>query len=337
MYEPAELDEWLKAENPWDVSLPPVTPAMRSSSRYAAHSGILEAARGTVEDIRSKGHLQRLLPVKGHAASPLLDATPTTSTRDYRLVVCGHSLGAGCSFLISLYLKNYFPNLHCFAFSPPGGLASGDLCAASSEWCTSVVCGKEMIPRFTLATFERMRDEFVHAAAYCKMPKLKLLANSLIGKVYTKKDLFYSPEALPDEPRQWLEEYHASLDATTAERAYLESAAKFGPPGRVMHLRATGRKHAVSRSWMQLLTGKKARGGYGAEREYRCVWVDGQKMVNKGIELSGRMMLDHFPDYCLALMRKLTESAAHHGTRATMSDTVEVLSEGGGMPEIRVV
>ena len=35
----------------------------------------------------------------------------------------------------------------CWAFSPPGGLASGELCAASEDWCTSCVCGKEWIPR----------------------------------------------------------------------------------------------------------------------------------------------------------------------------------------------
>jgi hypothetical protein len=45
----------------------------------------------------------------------------------------------------------------CWAFSPPGGLASPEVGAASSDWCTSVVCGKEWIPRLSIDTFNRMR------------------------------------------------------------------------------------------------------------------------------------------------------------------------------------
>ena len=36
--------------------------------------------------------------------------------QDYSLVLCGHSLGAGCASILSLMLRPSFPTLKCFAF-----------------------------------------------------------------------------------------------------------------------------------------------------------------------------------------------------------------------------
>lgn len=112
----------------------------------------------------------------------------------YRLVVTGHSLGAGCAFLLALYLRQFCPNLksvvlgaivvagaalvcalvslvlvygynssmrqvcgqshlchpalpcclprslRCWAFSPPGGLASREVCASAVDWCHRCDC-----------------------------------------------------------------------------------------------------------------------------------------------------------------------------------------------------
>jgi sn1-specific diacylglycerol lipase len=40
--------------------------------------------------------------------------------RHYRLVVTGHSLGAGVASVLSVILKRDYPDLVCYAFSPPG-------------------------------------------------------------------------------------------------------------------------------------------------------------------------------------------------------------------------
>ena len=39
-----------------------------------------------------------------------------------RLVITGHSLGAGTAALLAMLLKPKYPDLICYAFSPPGGL-----------------------------------------------------------------------------------------------------------------------------------------------------------------------------------------------------------------------
>lgn len=40
----------------------------------------------------------------------------------YDLVLVGHSLGAGTAAILAILLRQEYPTLHCYAFSPPGGL-----------------------------------------------------------------------------------------------------------------------------------------------------------------------------------------------------------------------
>ena len=61
----------------------------------------------------------------------------------------------------ALYLRNFFPRVKCWAFSPPGGLADPNVADAAQDFCTSVVLGKDWIPRLTVGSFARLRDEMV--------------------------------------------------------------------------------------------------------------------------------------------------------------------------------
>lgn len=51
-----------------------------------------------------------------------MDWICVVSTQEYKLVITGHSLGAGTAALLAIMLRNSFPTLQCYAFSPPGGL-----------------------------------------------------------------------------------------------------------------------------------------------------------------------------------------------------------------------
>ena len=54
--------------------------------------------------------------------------------------------------------------MRVWAFEPPGGLAGPSIAKASRDFCTSVVLGKDWIPRLTLRTFENLRDEMVRSS-----------------------------------------------------------------------------------------------------------------------------------------------------------------------------
>lgn len=65
-------------------------------------------------------------------------------------MVIGHSLGAGVAALLAMHLRMRYPNMHCWAFAPPGGLLSPAAARASRDWCTSIIIAKDMIPRLSL-------------------------------------------------------------------------------------------------------------------------------------------------------------------------------------------
>ncbi|KAI4876689.1 hypothetical protein NFI96_007078, partial [Prochilodus magdalenae] len=67
-------------------------------------------------------------------------------TMHYGLVIVGHSLGAGTAAILSFLLRPQYPTLHCYSYSPPGGLLSEDAMEYSKEFVTSVVLGKDLVP-----------------------------------------------------------------------------------------------------------------------------------------------------------------------------------------------
>lgn len=44
------------------------------------------------------------------------------NTEDFGLILVGHSLGAGTAAILAIILKQKYPELECFSYSPPGGL-----------------------------------------------------------------------------------------------------------------------------------------------------------------------------------------------------------------------
>jgi hypothetical protein len=45
-----------------------------------------------------------------------------SGAQGYDLVLVGHSLGAGTAAILAILLQQEYPRLHCYAYSPPGGL-----------------------------------------------------------------------------------------------------------------------------------------------------------------------------------------------------------------------
>lgn len=57
-------------------------------------------------------------------------------TMHYGLVIVGHSLGAGTAAILSFLLRPQYPSLHCYSYSPPGGL----LRSVRPCYCCSGIC-----------------------------------------------------------------------------------------------------------------------------------------------------------------------------------------------------
>ena len=81
---------------------------------------------------------------------------------------------------MSILLKqSKFPDLLCYAYAPPGGLLSYELVEYSKSFITSVVLGKDIVPRLGLRQMESLRYDLIHAIKESADPKYKIIGSVL--------------------------------------------------------------------------------------------------------------------------------------------------------------
>ncbi len=337
LFEAAELDNWLETPWSWDTVPPPAPEAKvneattttsteenKDSGKFLAQGDYLNVAYQTLSDILHIGVLKNAIS----GTNPQYPG--------YKLVLTGHSLGAAVSYLIALRLRLAIPDLYCWAFSPPLGLVSASLGAASSDWCTSVVCGKELPPRYSVATLDRALQEMMVAAVRCRLPKLQILTGWLGGTAALNdpnEALLWKPDEIPEEVQQVLNKANASVENNQHRTHLLETAGTFGLPGRVFHLQLVA-KHSKeeikkSRNGIRRRNKKSSNGCCGGsggssgsvsreesdktstsqqpltEREYQAVWIDSEKLAKEGLTMSGRVISDHMPDFIAGVLRQV--------------------------------
>merc|ERR1711971_243969 len=122
-----------------------------AGERGWAHSGMLTAARSAAS---------RFVPI----VAKLL-----TSEKygDFRLIVTGHSLGAGVAALVTAIwivspsspVQPWVPRISCIGFGMPA-IASPNFrsIAMFEDRITAVVCGADVVPRFSLGSSLRLRN-----------------------------------------------------------------------------------------------------------------------------------------------------------------------------------
>eukprot|EP00070_Physeter_catodon_P048710 XP_028355604.1 sn1-specific diacylglycerol lipase beta isoform X2 [Physeter catodon] len=242
-----------------------------------AHKGISQAARYVYRRLINDGILSQAFSI----------------APEYRLVIVGHSLGAGAAALLSIMLRAAYPRVQCYAFSPPRGLLSKSLYEYSKTFIVSLVLGKDVIPRLSVANLEDLKRRILRVVAHCNKPKYKIL---LRGCWY---ELFGGhPEDLPTEldggdltqpllgERSLLA--HGSPAYSFSSDSPLESPTKYPPlypPGRIIHLEEVGTSGRFS--------------CYPAA-QYSVKWSHESEFSK--ILIGPKMLTDHMPDI---LMRAL--------------------------------
>ncbi|XP_071128311.1 diacylglycerol lipase-beta-like [Mytilus edulis] len=126
-----------------------------------AHKGILQAAQ----------YVKRTLEEK-HILEDAFDRAQGS-----KLVITGHSLGAGTAALLAVLLKQSYPDLICFAYAPPGGLLSFEASQASQDYICSVVLGKDMITRLSIWSMYDLKEKTLTAIRNSHSPKFRTLAS----------------------------------------------------------------------------------------------------------------------------------------------------------------
>ena len=134
------------------------------SEEYYAHKGFVISAK----KIQNKLERDEIL-VRAFALHP-----------DYKLVLVGHSLGAGCASVLAILLRHDYPNIKCYAYAPPGCLVSKKTYEYSQEFVTSLVMGKDIVPRLSEQNGHELKANLVRLLELETQPKYYILLRNIL-------------------------------------------------------------------------------------------------------------------------------------------------------------
>jgi len=246
------------------------------------HKGIWLTAQAVLKDIEKNGVLKRLQQAE--------------ESRDYDLVIVGHSLGAGTASLLSVMLRKDYPEVRCWAFSPPGGLLTLQAAVYCQKWITSVIVGDDMISRLSRASLEHIFDRVIYILENQHSPKCKILccSTSVPYSCDEVSSLLHTPPerhviekaSLRDDPGLFVDvdlESHTDDDSPLIQiHKTSRGTRKLFPPGRIM--------------WLM----KEP----GSENSFVGLWKNNTNFPE--IIVSKGMMTCHLPDF---VYNVLSESA----------------------------
>ncbi|XP_045581841.1 diacylglycerol lipase-alpha isoform X2 [Procambarus clarkii] len=243
---------------------------------WLGHKGMVSAA----EYIRRKLREDNILT---HA----FGFDTSRGTQMYDIVLVGHSLGAGTAAILAILLKQEHPNLSCFAYSPPGGLLSMPAVEYTRAFITSVVVGKDVVPRIGLHQMESMRADLINAIQRSKDPKWKTISSSVTccgaWEDSGEAEEFNTTRAAMRDHASHPSD--ASIALTVHQPLY--------PPGRILHV---VRHHPDKRQrWLRR-----------PQPVYQAVWRDNEDFDE--VLISPCMIQDHMPDKVLKSLEKVLEN-----------------------------
>ncbi|XP_062327878.1 diacylglycerol lipase-alpha isoform X3 [Osmerus eperlanus] len=222
-------------------------------------------------------------------------------TMHYGLVIVGHSLGAGTAAILSFLLRPQYPTLQCYSYSPPGGLLSEDAMEYSKEFVTSVVLGKDLVPRIGLSQLEGFRRHLLEVLQKSDKPKWRIIAGGT--KCIPKSELpvedsTQPPPVAPPSARLWLHPSDLSIALSASTPLY--------PPGKVIHV--------VHNHPPETCCGQE-------EPTYSALWGDNKAFDE--VIISPAMLNEHMPHMVMEGLNKVLEPFGL-SSELTDSEPVEV-------------
>ncbi|KAL0018987.1 hypothetical protein WJX79_010040 [Trebouxia sp. C0005] len=222
----------------------------------------------------------------------------------WKLVITGHSLGAGVAALLSLKMHQRAQGVKCWAFCPPGGLLSQNLSHAAEDYCTSIIVNKDMVPRLSLKTVYRLFEGKMIALARCNKTATRVLLHAL--RAGSRRVLLSDPRLF----RPWSQVSSEAKDMLHRfqERPAEDSITTLGleiglyPPGRQIFLRRFKKESQPKRA---------------EDVTWDAVWIQPEEIIGEGILVSKHAARDHYPFSLLSALEQVTDGAAGHVKRKT--------------------
>ena len=276
---------------------------------FTAHAGVLAAADALWGDLEAHGVLNALLdPPRApgetasaeHPRSAAAAAVTATNlgTAGWRLVVTGHSLGAGVAALVTCRLRAAGRAADCWAFAPLV-LASQDLAAACTPFVTSVAVGKDAIPRLSLPTLNALLDGAVVALARCALPAPAAVAALACRRLWPpttlERALFVDADAVPPSAAAAVAAFRAASRARGGPTLRPELA----PPGGLL----------LVRRLKTTVPGPAT----GVAVRYDAAWAPPTALLEEGLLVSRRAVSDHFVGTLLTALEAAAQHAEEEG------------------------
>ncbi|XP_033123778.1 sn1-specific diacylglycerol lipase beta-like [Anneissia japonica] len=137
------------------------------NQRMYAHKGILMVSRNIKQILDQEKLIEK--------------AYEKAKSKDYELVITGHSLGGGAAAILAILLKPQWPNVQCYAFASPGGLVSSVAVEYSRSFVTTVILGSDLISRMSLESLDDIKLQLIKVFMETDKSKIKLLTQACIN------------------------------------------------------------------------------------------------------------------------------------------------------------
>ncbi|XP_068002875.1 diacylglycerol lipase-beta isoform X1 [Melanerpes formicivorus] len=224
-----------------------------------------------------------------------------TIAPEYKLVIVGHSLGGGTASILAIMLRNSFPTLRCYAFSPPGGLLSKSLADYTKRFIVSVIVGKDLVARLSMPNMEDLKRRIVRIVANCNRPKYQILLRGCWYEVFGgDPDNF--PTELDGRNQDALNQPLLAEESLMVHRSpsyhALEDESHLNSPPQYPRLYLPGKIiHIVEESSSRRLC--------SSDIKYSARWSN--ETTFSSILISPKMITDHMPDVVLKALNSLSQ------------------------------
>ena len=289
--------------NPERVQLP------EPLSQYFVHKGILR----TAERIRDK-----------LIEEDILDGAFMRGV-GYNLIIVGHSLGAGCAAILGLLLRERYPDLHCYCYSPPGTVIDDQGAAYTETFVTSITLGHDLVSHASIQTFTSLKEDLARAIERSRRPKYRIF---LEGGLETTcwcfgRRVVFKEEANGDEAQRIIAEEEDYGTGGSANEGFVpvisrhlgsakpeELQEDLFVPGKIIHLADTG----------------ASRGCCSSKRTLEPQWA--HRSGFKKITVTPGMIRDHFPDVLSAAMNTVwvDRGSVNYSTNGGTDSALETAS-----------
>lgn len=106
---------------------------------------------------------------EGNLLDRVMDEYP-----EHKLVITGHSLGAGVAILLGAKLRSKYSDLRVYAFATPAGLLTRDAARVTENFAFTLGIGDDFVMRLSIDAITNLRTGLAETLRACKLPKVCL-------------------------------------------------------------------------------------------------------------------------------------------------------------------